>query len=72
MILKNLEGLGGCCEETDQTISRDFGLQGKPFTEKGSPLNVTKNRRFQKKGYRIEKLYYESLPSIVPANLYIQ
>ena len=49
-----------------------MGLQGKPFEGKRSPLNVTKTGVIQKKGYRIEKLYYESLPGLyVPANLYI-
>lgn len=49
-----------------------MGLQGKSFTGKRSPLNVTKTGTIQKKGYRIEKLYYESLPNLyVPANLYI-
>ena len=49
-----------------------LGLQGKPFTGKRSPLKVTKTGTIQKKGYRIEKLYYESLPGLyVPANLYV-
>ncbi|MFK5973120.1 MAG: acetylxylan esterase [Flavobacteriaceae bacterium] len=49
-----------------------LGLQGKPFEGKRSPLNVTKTGVIQKDGYRIEKLYYESLPELyVPANLYI-
>ncbi|MEQ9287187.1 MAG: alpha/beta hydrolase family protein [Cyclobacteriaceae bacterium] len=49
-----------------------MGLQGKPFEGKRSPLNVTKTGVIQKEGYRIEKLYYESLPGLyVPANLYI-
>ena len=49
-----------------------LGLQGKPFEGKRSPLNITKTGTIQKKGYRIEKLYYESLPGLyVPANLYI-
>ena len=49
-----------------------MGLQGKPFTDKRSSLNVVKTGLIQKEGYRIEKLYYESLPGLyVPANLYI-
>jgi cephalosporin-C deacetylase-like acetyl esterase len=49
-----------------------MGLQGKPFKGERSPLNVTKIGVIQKDGYRIEKLYYESLPNLyVPANLYI-
>ena len=36
------------------------------------PLNVKYTGTIQKEGYRIEKLYYESLPGLyVPANLYI-
>ncbi len=49
-----------------------MGLQGKPFKGKRSPLNVTRTGVIKKNGYRIEKLYYESLPGLyVPANLYI-
>lgn len=49
-----------------------LGLQGKPFEGERSSLNVTKTGVIQKDGYRIEKLYYESLPNLyVPANLYI-
>lgn len=49
-----------------------MGLQDKPLDGKRSPLNITKTGVIQKDGYRIEKLYYESLPGLyVPANLYI-
>ena len=49
-----------------------MGLQDKPFKGKRSPLNIIKTGVIQKDGYRIEKLYYESLPNLyVSANLYI-
>ena len=59
-------------EERHKQFLEMLGLQGKPFEGKRSPLNVTKTGTIQRKGYRIEKLYYESLPGLyVPANLYI-
>jgi cephalosporin-C deacetylase-like acetyl esterase len=49
-----------------------LGLQDKPIDEKRIPPKVTKTGTIQMNGYRIEKLYYESLPNLyVPANLYI-
>ena len=49
-----------------------LGLQDKPIEGPRPPLNVTKTGVVQEDGYRIEKLYYESLPGLyVPANLYI-
>ncbi|MFT7033074.1 MAG: cephalosporin-C deacetylase-like acetyl esterase [Cyclobacteriaceae bacterium] len=49
-----------------------MGLQDKPIDEKRTLPKVTKTGTIQKDGYRIEKLYYESLPNLfVPANLYI-
>jgi cephalosporin-C deacetylase-like acetyl esterase len=49
-----------------------MGLQDMPL-EGGRPdLNIQITGTIQKEGYRIEKLYYESLPGLyVPANLYI-
>lgn len=70
--IKNLEDWEAVREEQHQQFLEMLGLQGKPFHGKRSPLNVTKTGSIQKKGYRIEKLYYESLPGLyVPANLYI-
>lgn len=58
-------------EKRSEQFLEMMGLQGKPFKER-APLHVTKTGVIQKKGYRIEKLYYESLPGLyVPANLYI-
>jgi hypothetical protein len=43
-----------------------------PLNEERPPLNTKTTGTIQMDGYRIEKLYYESLPSLyVPANLYI-
>jgi cephalosporin-C deacetylase-like acetyl esterase len=49
-----------------------MSLQDMPL-EGGRPdLNIQITGTIQKEGYRIEKLYYESLPGLyVPANLYI-
>ena len=49
-----------------------LGLKALPVNGKRSDLNVKVTGTIQKEGYRIEKLYYESLPGLyVPANLYI-
>lgn len=49
-----------------------MGLQGKLLEGNRPALKITKTGVIQKEGYRIEKLYYESLPGLyVPANLYI-
>ncbi|MCM4152832.1 hypothetical protein DHD05_14645 [Arenibacter sp. N53] len=70
--IKNLKDWEAVREERHQQFIEMLGLQGKPLQGKRSPLNVTKTGSIQKKGYRIEKLYYESLPGLyVPANLYI-
>ena len=70
--IKNLEDWKAVREERHEQFMEMLGLQGKPFNGKRSPLNVTKTGVIQKNGYRIEKLYYESLPGLyVPANLYI-
>jgi len=48
-----------------------MGIQDYVWKEKTS-LNITVTGTIQRDGYRIEKLYYESLPGLyVPANLYI-
>ena len=49
-----------------------MSLTDVPLQGKRPPLNVKIVGTIQKDGYRIEKLYYESLPNLyVPANLYI-
>ncbi|HSL86404.1 MAG TPA: alpha/beta hydrolase family protein, partial [Bacteroidales bacterium] len=49
-----------------------LSLQDMPLTGERPPLNVRVTGTIQRDGYRIEKLYYESLPGLyVPANLYI-
>jgi hypothetical protein len=49
-----------------------MGLKSLPVNGKRSDLNVKITGTIQKDGYRIEKLYYESLPGLyVRANLYV-
>ena len=49
-----------------------LSLQDMPLTGERPPLNVRVTGTIRRDGYRIEKLYYESLPGLyVPANLYI-
>jgi hypothetical protein len=49
-----------------------MGLDHLPVEGKRTPLNIKITGVVQKKGYRIEKLYFESLPGLyVRANLYI-
>ena len=49
-----------------------LSLANMPLDGERPPLNVKKVGTIQMDGYRIEKLYYESLPGLyVPANLYI-
>ena len=49
-----------------------LGLRDLPVNDKRSDLNVKITGTIQKDGYRIEKLYYESLPGLyVRANLYL-
>ncbi len=49
-----------------------LSLQDMPVDGEKPPLNVRVTGTIQRDGYRIEKLYYESLPGLyVPANLYI-
>ena len=49
-----------------------MGLEHLPLTGKRSDLHITVTAVVQKDGYRIEKLYYQSLPGLyVCANLYV-
>lgn len=49
-----------------------ISMQDMPLSGERLPLNVRTTGTIQRDGYRIEKLYYESLPGLyVPANLYI-
>lgn len=63
-------------EEVKSTRYQQFvemiSLGDMPLTGNRPPLNVKITGTIQMDGYRIEKLYYESLPGLyVPANLYI-
>ncbi|QGY46151.1 hypothetical protein GM418_21515 [Maribellus comscasis] len=61
--------------EKDQRYSelvQSLGLNYMPLTEERPDLNVNYTGKIQMDGYHIEKLYFESLPSLyVPANLYV-
>jgi len=49
-----------------------MGMQDMPLDSERPDLNIRITGTIQQEGYRIEKLYYESLPGLyVPANLYI-
>ena len=55
-----------------QQFLETMSLTDVPMTGERPPLNVKIVGTIEKPGYRIEKLYYESLPNLyVPANLYI-
>ncbi|MCK5101188.1 MAG: acetylxylan esterase, partial [Cyclobacteriaceae bacterium] len=70
--INNLQDWKAVRKQRYEEFLEMMGLQDKPLKGERSPLNVTKTGVIQKDGYRIEKLYYESLPGLyVPANLYI-
>lgn len=70
--IQNLKEWEAVKDQRRKEFLEMMGLQGKPIQGKRSLPNVTKTGVIQKEGYRIEKLYYESLPKLyVPANLYI-
>jgi cephalosporin-C deacetylase-like acetyl esterase len=73
--LKNIEGKEDWQEIRDSRYNemvQMLSLKDIPLQGQRSPLNVKKTGTIQMDGYRIEKLYYESLPGLyVPANLYI-
>ncbi len=59
-------------EQRYQDFLEMMSLYDMPVVGERPPLNVKKTGTIQKEGYRIEKIYYESLPDLyVPANLYI-
>ncbi len=59
-------------EERYQEFIEMIGMQDMPLKGERPPLNVTYTGTIKEKEYRIEKLYYESMPGLfVPANLYI-
>ncbi len=58
--------------ERHQELVEMLGLENMSLNGKRPKLNVKVTGMIQEKGYHIEKLYYESLPSLyVPANLYV-
>ncbi len=59
-------------EERYQQFLEMMGLVDVPVDGPRPPLNVKVTGTIRRPGYRIEKLYYESLPGLyVPANLYV-
>ncbi|MEH6681440.1 MAG: acetylxylan esterase [Sediminicola sp.] len=59
-------------KERYQELVEMLGLNDVPFTGKRPPLNIKKMGTISMPGYRIDKIYYESLPNLyVPANLYV-
>ena len=59
-------------QERYQEFIEMIGMQDMPLDGKRLPLNVTYTGTIKAKKYRVEKLYYESMPGLyVPANLYI-
>ena len=70
--IHNLKDWEALREKRYEQLVEMMGLQGKQLGGNRPALKITKTGVIQKKGYRIEKLYYESLPGLyVPANLYI-
>lgn len=70
--IKTLENWEDIREQRYQEFLEMMSLSNVPMTRKRSPLNIKKTGTIQMKGYRIEKIYYESLPELyVPAALYI-
>jgi len=73
--------LSGILTLKDWQIARDkrynefidmMGISDMPLHGERTPLNVRVTGTVQQEGYRIEKLYYESLPGLyVRANLYM-
>ena len=70
--ISTLEDWQNLREQRYQEFLEMMSLYDVPMTGERPPLNVKKVGTIQKEGYRIEKIYYESLPELyVPANLYI-
>ncbi len=70
--LQNKDDWKDIKDDRYQELVEMLGLVNMPLEGERSPLNIKKTGSIQMDGYRIEKLYYESLPGLyVPANLYI-
>jgi len=70
--LKSLEDWKKIRPVKHRQLVEMLGMQDVPLESTRPDLNVKVTGVIQKDGYRIEKLYYESLPDLyVPANLYI-
>ncbi|MCF6351824.1 MAG: acetylxylan esterase [Cyclobacteriaceae bacterium] len=70
--IETLEDWQSIRNQRYQEFLETMSLYDVPMVGERPPLNVKKTGTIQKEGYRIEKIYYESLPDLyVPANLYI-
>ncbi len=70
--IRSLEDWEKTRQDHYEKLVEMLSLQDMPLRGKRSPLNVKITGTVQMKGYRIEKLQYESLPGLyVVANLYI-
>jgi cephalosporin-C deacetylase-like acetyl esterase len=70
--INTLEDWQECRQQRLAEFTEMMGLYDVPLNGMRPPLNVKIVGTLQKEGYRIEKLFYESLPDLyVPANLYI-
>ncbi|PKQ44440.1 alpha/beta hydrolase family protein [Confluentibacter flavum] len=70
--INTLEDWQAVRDERYQELVEMLGLNDVPLKGVRSPLNIKQVGTIHMSGYRIEKIYYESLPNLyVPANLYI-
>lgn len=70
--IQNIKEWEGVREKKLAEFQSMVSLVSMPMEGERPPLNVKYTGTIQMEGYRIEKLYYEALPSLyIPANLYI-
>ncbi|MEN8203014.1 MAG: hypothetical protein ABFS28_10490 [Bacteroidota bacterium] len=70
--ITSLQDWEGQRDQRHEQFIEMMGLQDLPLQGERPALNVRYTGTIQQEGFRIEKLYYESLPGLyVPANLYI-
>lgn len=70
--INNLDDWKSAKESRREELLEMLGLVNVPINEDRSPLNMVKTGSLKKKGYRIDNIYFESLPGLfVTGNLYI-
>ncbi len=70
--INSLEDWEAVREQRYNEYMESLGIGEELLKGERSPLNVKVTGVLQKDGYRVEKLYYEALPSLyVPGNLYV-